>query len=59
MDETLTAQEYIVWCVQEMTLLDDGPDFDHINTQFTALVDCLHHLQTCYDLPPHEAESRD
>ncbi len=59
MDETLTAQEYIVWCVQTMTLLDDGPEFDRINGPFMELVECLEHLHTCYDLPPHEAESRD
>ena len=55
-EETLTAQEYIVWCVQELTALEEGPTFDHINKSFKALVECLDHLQTCYDLPSYESD---
>lgn len=51
----ITAQEYIVWCVTTLTTLDDGPDFDHIQHQFKAIVEQLDHLQSCYDLPPYES----
>ena len=54
MMENMTAQQYTTWLVTTMSTLDDGPDFEHLQHSFNALVEQLTFLENCYLLPSYE-----
>lgn len=58
--DTFTVEDYIVWCVQTLSTLDDGLAFDEIQTNFNQVMEKLHHLEACLNQPstphPHEAD---
>ena len=53
-DDTLTAQEYIVWCVQTLSTLNDGPEYDELNETFVRIIEQLEHLEACLRLDPYD-----
>lgn len=53
-DDTLTAQEFMTWCVTTLSALNDGSEFDEINENFMRVVGQLEHLEACYRLDPYE-----
>ncbi len=53
-DDTLTAQEFIVFCVQTLSTLNDGPEFDELNENFNRIIEQLEFLEACLRLDPYE-----
>ena len=55
-DDNLTAQEFIVWCVQTLSTLNDGPQFDQINKSFNEMIQQLDFLETCLRMDSYVKE---
>ncbi len=50
-----TVQDYLVALTHQMTMLDDGPEFNQLQEYFNDTCEMLDFLYTCYQLPPYEA----
>ncbi len=48
-----TVQDYLVALTHQMTMLDDGPEFDQLQEYFNDTCEMLDFLYTCYHLPNH------
>ncbi len=57
-NEDYTVQEYVVYLVQHLIAMDDGPEFERLQAHLDATCEMLQFLHNCYELPPHEVESR-
>ena len=57
-NDNFTVQEYLVYLIHQMTVLDDGPEFDELQGYFNDTCEMLDFLHNCYQLPPYEAQVR-
>lgn len=56
--DEVSAELYVVWLVQTMSQLPDGPEFDRLQEHFNKVCEALDHLKTCYELPSYETDRR-
>ncbi len=54
--ENISAELYVVWLVQTMTQLPDGPEFNELQDHFNKICQQLDHLRNCYELPSYETD---
>ena len=55
-NDNITAQEFIVWCVQTLSTLNDGPEYDEVNENFVRVISQIEHLEACLRMDPYESK---